>query len=280
MTRSPEGAAEIRARGAEAAVCDALDRDALMQAVSHANPDAVIHQLTNIPARLEPRRYAKQLAATNRLRREGTRNLVAAAAASGAGRLVAQSIAFAYDPTGDWIKDEDAPLALDARPPLDEVIGAVADLEGQVLKAGGTVLRYGFFYGPGTHFTADGLYAELVRKRQLPVVGSGEGRWSFVHIDDAAAATVTALERGGRIYNVVDDEPAPAREWIPAYAAAVGAKRPMHVPLWLGRLLGGPAVAAWMTTQRGASNTRARDELAWTPEYPSWRDGFRHVANA
>jgi nucleoside-diphosphate-sugar epimerase len=280
MTRSPERAGQIRALGAEPVVCDALERDALTRAVIGANPDAVIHQLTSIPARLEPRKYKSQLAATNRLRRDGTSNLVAAATASGARKLAAQSIAFAYAPIGEWTKDEDAPLALESPPPLDEAIGAVADLETQVLRAGGTVLRYGLFYGPGTQFAADGFYAELVRKRRLPVIGSGEGRWSFIHIEDAAAATIAALERGAGIYNIVDDEPAPARDWIPAYAEALGAKRPLHVPLWLGRLLGGPAAAVAMTAQRGASNAKARAELAWNPEHASWRDGFRLVANA
>ena len=276
MTRSPERVEEITSRGAEAVVCDALDADALKTSVGQARPEAIVHELTNLPSDLEPRKYKTQLAATNRLRREGTRNLVAAMKAAGAQRIVAQSIAFAYAPSGEWVKTEDASLALDAPPPMGTAIGAVADLERQVLEAAGTVLRYGFFYGPGTALAADGFYAQLACKRRFPVIGSGEARWSFVHVDDAAAATVAALERGsGGVYNIVDDDPAPAREWIPAYAAAAGAKLPWRVPVWLGRLGGGSAAVAGMTTQRGASNDKAKRELGWAPSYASWREGFR-----
>jgi nucleoside-diphosphate-sugar epimerase len=244
-----------------------------------AQPEAVIHELTNIPPRLEPRKFATQLASTNRLRREGTRNLIDAAAAAGAQRVVAQSIAFAYRASGDWIKDETAALGLDAAPPMNEPIAAVAELERQVLDANGIVLRYGYFYGPGTQFARDGLYGELVRRRRLPIVGSGEGRWSFIHVDDAAAATVAALERGSPgVFNIVDDEPALARQWIPAYAQALGAKRPLRVPAWVGRVAGGPAAVAGMTTQRAASNAKARRELGWQPSHSSWRDGFAAAA--
>ena len=275
MTRSPERAEQVRAQGAEAVICDALDADALRSAVVAAQPDAVIHQLTEIPSRLDPRKYTEQLAATNRLRREGTRNLLAAATAAGAGRLVAQSIAFAYAAAGDWVLDEQAPLALDAPPPMDAPVGAVAELERQVLEAGGVVLRYGYFYGPGTAFGADGYYAELVRKRRFPVLGSGEGRWSFIHVDDAASATVAAVERGASgVYNVVDDDPAPVREWLPVYASALGAKPPMRLPAWIGRIAAGSVAVAGMTTQRGANNAKARRELGWAPAHSSWREGF------
>jgi len=275
MTRRADRAEQLRALGAEPVVCDALDRDALLAAVRAAAPQAVIHELTDLPARLEPRRYRTQLAGTNRLRRDGTANLVAAAREAGAKRLVAQSIAFAYAPVGDWVKDEEAPLALDSPPPMGVVIAAVASLERQVLDVGGIVLRYGFFYGPGTQFARDGFYAELARKRQFPIVGSGEGRWSFIHVDDAAAATVAALEHGSSgIYNIVDDEPARARDWIPVYARAVGAKRPFRVPKLIGLLAGGPAAVAGMTTQRAASNAKAKRELGWAPQHRSWRDGF------
>ena len=275
MTRSAARAEQIRARGADVVVCDALEPDALRRAVVGARPEAVIHELTDLPTRLDPRKYATQLAATNRLRREGTRNLVVAAREAGATRLVAQSIAFAYAPEGDWCKREDAALALNAPPPMSDSIRAVAELERQVLEAGGIVLRYGFFYGPGTQFASDGFYAELARRRRFPVVGSGVGRWSFIHVEDAAVATLAALERGSPgVYNVVDDDPAPAREWIPVYAAAVGARPPFRVPAWLGRLAGGRAAVAGMTTQRAASNEKARRELDWTPRYSSWRDGF------
>jgi len=274
-TRAAQRADELRAAGAEPVVCDALDAEALMSAVTSARPQAVIHELTNLPTRMEPRKFGTQLAATNHLRREGTRNLVAAAQAAGAGRIVAQSIAFAYATEGDWIKSEDAPLGVDAQPPMGEAIGAVAELERQVLEAGGTVLRYGYFYGPGTQFHAHGFYGELARKRQFPIVGSGQGRWSFIHIDDAAQATVDALERGQPgVYNIVDDDPAPVSEWAPAFAASVGAKRPFRVPAWLGRLVAGRTAVEGMTQARGASNAKAKRELGWTPHHASWRDGF------
>jgi nucleoside-diphosphate-sugar epimerase len=274
-TRSAERAQDIRAMGAEPVVCDALDSEMIRQAVSGARPEAVIHELTSLPARLDPRKYRTQLAATNRLRREGTRNLVDAAQAAGAGRILAQSIAFAYEPSGDWVKDEDAPLAIGAPAPMDEAIGAVAELERLVLGAGGIVLRYGFFYGPGTSFAPDGYTAEMVARRRFPIIGSGEGRWSFIHIDDAAGATVAALERGrAGVYNIVDDEPAAVRDWLPVYAAALGAKAPVRLPAWLGRIFGGRVAVGGMTTQRGASNAKARRELGWAPAHASWRDGF------
>ncbi len=280
ISRSPERAQRLADRGARGVVCDALNADALREAVLAARPEAVVHALTDIPPSLQPRRFERQLASTNRLRRDATRNLVAAAREAGAERLVAESIAFAYEPSGDWVKDEDAPLALGAPPPMDEIVGAVADLERQVLDAGGIVLRYGFLYGPGTQLAPDGYLGRLARRRMFPVVGSGEGRWSFIHADDAAAATVAALERGRPgVYNVVDDHPAAAREWVPDYAAALGAPRPLRVPAWVGRLAGGPAAMSGMTTQRAASNAKAKRELAWQPHYASWRDGFRAAAS-
>ncbi len=280
MTRSQERAEEIRGRGAEAVICDALDGAAVRKAVAGARPEAVIHELTEIPAALNPRKYAEQLAPTNRLRREGTRNLVDAARAAGVGRLIAQSIAFAYPPTGDWVKDEDAPLFVDAPAPMNDVMGAVAELERQVLEWDGIVLRYGYFYGPGSSFAADGFYAGETRRRRFPVVGSGEGRWSFIHVEDAAAATVAALERGKPgVYNIVDDEPARTADWIPAYAAALGAKPPRRVPAWLARVVAGKAGVAAMTTQRGASNAKAKRELGWTPAHASWRDGFKQSSD-
>jgi 2-alkyl-3-oxoalkanoate reductase len=279
MTRSAQRAKDLRSRGAHAVVADALDAAAVSDAVIAASPDAIVHQLTALPSRLHPRRYKAALAPTNRLRREGTRNLLAAARTAGATRIVAQSIAFAYASEGDWIKDEDARLATDAPPPMDETVGAISDLERQVLDAGGLVLRYGYFYGPGTQFARDGFYAELTTKRQFPVVGSGDGRWSFIHVDDAAAATVAALERGSPgVYNIVDDDPVAAREWLPVYAESLGAKRPMRVPAWLGRLAGGSVMVSGMTTQRAASNAKAKRELGWTLRYASWRDGFRATA--
>jgi nucleoside-diphosphate-sugar epimerase len=280
MTRSTKRAEGLSAQGAEAVVCDAYDAEALREALMAARPEAVIHQLTDIPPALDPRKYRKQLAGTNRLRREGTRNLLAAAKEAGVGRVVAQSIAFAYAPVGDWIKDEEAPLALDAPPPMDEPVAAIAELERQVLEAGGIVLRYGFFYGPGTAFAPGGYYETLARKRQFPILGRGPGRWSFIHVDDAASATVAALTSGAPgAYNIVDDDPAEAREWIPVYAESVGARRPFRIPVWIGRLAAGPAAVAGMTTQRAAGNAKAKRELGWAPAHPSWREGFRTAAS-
>jgi nucleoside-diphosphate-sugar epimerase len=281
MTRSEEAAERLRARGARPVVCDALDAAALSAAVVASRPEAVVHELTNLPVRLDPRKYKRQLASTNHLRREGTANLVAAARAAGAERILAQSIAFAYEPSGDWVKDEDAPLALGSAPPMDEALGAVAELERQVLGVDGVVLRYGFFYGPGSSFAPDGYTAELVRKRRFPIVGSGEGRFSFIHVEDAAEATVLALERGSAgVYNIVDDDPAPVRAWLPVYAAALGAKPPRRLPTWLARVVAGRVAVDAVTAQRGASNAKAKRELGWSPARPSWRNGFRYSLGA
>jgi nucleoside-diphosphate-sugar epimerase len=275
-TRSPQRAEAIRAAGAEAVVCDALDAGALGDAVRGARPEVVINQLTDLPARLNPRK--PDYGQTPRLRREGTVTLAAAAAEAGARRLVSQSIAFMYASTGGLVKDEDSPLADVSGTPFEEAFAATVELERITLEAPameGLVLRYGFFYGPGTYYAADGSTADDVRRRRFPVVGAGGGVFSFVHVDDAALATVAALDRGSPgIYNVCDDEPAPVREWLPAYAQALGAKPPRHAPVWLARLIAGRLAAGQATGMRGASNARAKRELGWTPRYPSWRQGF------
>jgi 2-alkyl-3-oxoalkanoate reductase len=278
MTRREERAAEIRAAGASAVVCDVFDGSALEAAVVAAAPEAVVHLLTALPPRIDYRAKEDPLAPTNRVRSEGTRNLLAAAKAAGARRLIAESVAFFYAPTGDWLKDEEAPLFDDAPPPFGDAAVALAELERQVLEAEGMeglVLRYGWLYGPGTYYAADGSLTEDAHKRRLPVVGKGTGTFSFVHVEDAASATVAALERGAPgAYNVVDDEPAPGREWTPAFAAAVGAKKPLRVPVWLARLVAGPGAVSMATQLRGASNAKAKRELGWQPRYPSWRQGF------
>ena len=274
MTRSPQGAEGIRAAGAEAVVSDVFDADGVRGAIAEARPEAVVHQLTDLPADYDtnPARLAR---GTNRLRREGTRILLDAAQAAGARRFVAQSLAFVYEPEGDWVKDEEAPLA---NAP-EGAVASVRALEQAVLEAPGLegiVLRYGQFYGPGTWYAADGSIAEQVRRRRFPIVGRGEGRFSFIHVEDAAAATVAAVERGRPgIYNVCDDEPAPMREWLPAYAQALGAKPPRRVPTLLARMVAGATAAQAATGMRGAANGKAREELAWSPRYPSWREGFR-----
>jgi nucleoside-diphosphate-sugar epimerase len=279
MTRREERAGEIRAAGAEAVVCDVFEAEALREAVASARPEAVIHMLTALPDRYDPK--SDYLAATNRIRVEGTLNLIAAARAAGAGRIVAESSAFAYRPEGSWVKDEEAPLFEDAPGRFGVAFGAIAELERQVLDAAeieGLVLRCGWLYGPGTYYDRGGQQADEVEKRRFPIVGKGTGTFSFIHVDDAAAAAVAALERcPAGIYNVVDDEPAALRDWLPVYAEVLGAKRPLRVPVWLARLAAGKDVAASAVGMRGAANTKARRELSWEPAHPSWRQGFRHA---
>jgi nucleoside-diphosphate-sugar epimerase len=206
--------------------------------------------------------------------------LVQAAEAAGAGRIIAQSIAFSYAPgPAGTVHGEQDRMLLDAPRPYARSAKAVVELERTVLGADGIVLRYGYFYGPGTGFQPDGYYAELARKRQFPIVGSCQARWSFIHLDDAAEATVAALERGAPgVYNLVDDEPAAVTEWAPVFAESVGAKPPFRVPAWLGRLAAGRVAVEGMTRQRGASNAKAKRELGWTPRHTSWRDGFGAAA--
>jgi nucleoside-diphosphate-sugar epimerase len=274
MTRHDDRAAEIRAAGADAAVCDVFDRAALDAAVLAARPEVVVGELTSLPARIDPRR-ADTYPATNRLRTEGTANLIAAARAAGAGRFVAQSIAFVYAPVGPRVVDESAPVLEGASGHLGEAMQAMVDCERQVMAIDGLVLRYGYFYGPRTSFAREGTMAEDVHKRRFPIVGSGEGRMSFVQIEDAASATVAACERGGPgVYNVCDDEPARMRDWIPVYAEVIGAKRPLRVPRWLVRVVAGRTIAQMATELRGASNEKAKRELGWMPGHPSWRQGF------
>jgi len=276
MTRREERAEGIRSAGAAAVVCDVYDAEALEAAVVAVAPEAVVHELTALPHRYDPK--SDYLAATNRIRVEGTRNLVAAARAAGVGRIVAESIAFAYRPQGGWVKDEEEPLFEEAPGRFGVAFGAIAELERQVLEADeveGIVLRYGWLYGPGTYYDRGGQQADEVTKRRFPVVGEGTGTFSFVHADDAASATAAALEAGAPgAYNVVDDEPAPLREWLPVYAGVLGAKPPRRVPVWLARLVAGKDVAASAVGLRGATNAKAKRELGWQPAHSSWRRGF------
>jgi 2-alkyl-3-oxoalkanoate reductase len=274
MTRREERAGEIRAAGAKAVVCDVYDPDGLRAAVADAAPDTVVHALTALPARYDPK--SDYLAATNRIRVEGTRNLIAAAGAAGARRFVAESIAFIYAPQGSWVKDEEAPVLAGIPGSFGAALTAVADLERQVAAVDGIVLRFGWLYGPGTYYDRGGQQAEEAMRRRIPIVGKGTGTFSFVHVDDAAAATVAAVERGDPgVYNVVDDEPAPLREWMPVYAEALGVKGPRRVPVWLARLVAGSAAADAALQMRGASNAKAKRELGWQPAHASWRQGFR-----
>ncbi len=277
-TRSPEKAEAIRAQGANGVVVDVFDAAALRAVMAEAAPEVVVHELTSLPERFEPRRK-DVYDATNRVRSEGTRNLIEGARAAGARRFVCQSIAFSYAPQPGRLHEESDPLFTEAPPPFGEATGAVAHMERAVLDAtgmDGLILRYGWFYGPGTYYADDGAMAQDVRRRRFPVVGKGTGVFSFIHVDDAAAATVAAVRRGAPgVYNVVDDDPAPLREWLPVYARAIGAKPPRRVPLWLARLIAGGFVATMSTTLRGASNAKARRELGWEPRWTSWREGFR-----
>jgi nucleoside-diphosphate-sugar epimerase len=274
-TRSPGQAALLRELGAEAVVVDGLDAMAIGEAVARAEPEVVIHQMTSLRGAFSLRRFDKMFAVTNQLRTQGTDHLLAAAAAAGVRRFVAQSFTgWTNIREGGPVKTEDDPL--DPSPPAmqRESLAAIRHLERVVAAAApmqGIVLRYGSFYGPG----ASDDFVGLIRRRRVPIIGDGAGVWSFLHIRDAAAATITALERGAPgVYNVVDDEPASVAEWLPYVAQAVGARAPRRVPAWLGRLAAGDVGLSMMTQIRGSSNAKARRELGWRPGWPSWREGF------
>lgn len=276
MTRSQERAAAIEAAGAKALVADVYDRDRVVAAVMEAGTEVLIHQLTALPKALDLRKKGIY-EATNRVRREGTAILIDAAKAAGARRIVAQSISFVYEPEGDWVKDESAPVMRSAPGEFGTASAATFDLERQVLESGleAIVLRYAFFYGPGTAYASDGYFAEEAHRRRLPVIRGAQGRTSFIHIGDAAAATVAAARRGASgIYNVADDEPATMDQWAPAFSAAVGAPKPLRVPKLIARILAGKDIVGFADTLRGASNAKAKAELGWQPAYPSWRQGF------
>jgi nucleoside-diphosphate-sugar epimerase len=282
MTRTPAKADLMRPLGARPAIADALDPEAVAQAVAEAEPEAVINQLTAIDTGAVSRSMDKMFAQTNRLRTEGTDHLLAAARAVGARRFIAQSFAgWPYERTGGPIKSEEDPLQEHPPKTVSETLGAIKYLERVVTEVEGIeglALRYGGFYGPGTSIAVnpDGEQVEMIRKRRFPVVGNGAGIWSLVHVHDAAAATVAALDRGRRgAYNVVDDEPAPVSVVLPELAKAVGAKPPRHFPRWVGRLLAGEGMTVMMTEVRGASNEKVKRELGWELRYPTWRQGFR-----
>ena len=269
--RSPGNAERIRALGAEPIALDLLDPRAVRTAVLETEPEAIVHQATALADVRFSRHFDRSFAQTNRLRTEGTDALLAAAREAGVRRFVAQSFAsLRHARAGGPVKTEDDPLDPSPLPAMRESAAAMRYLDQAVTDAGGIALRYGGFYGAPN----DGLI-EPVRRRQFPIVGDGDGVFSFIHLDDAAAATVLALEHvGAGIYNVVDDEPAPVREWLPVLASALGAKPPRHVPRWLARLLAGEVAAMIGTESSGASNAKAKRELGWTPRHPSWRQGF------
>jgi 2-alkyl-3-oxoalkanoate reductase len=286
MTRSASKQDLVRSLGARPVVADALDPDAVAQAVASAEPEVIVHQLTALSGPMsmrDARRPDRSVAATmtNRLRTEGTDHLLAAGRAVGARRFVAQSFgAIRSARTGGPVQTEADPIDADSPAPPPTAQAALLYLERAVTTiqwGEGLALRYGGFYGPGTSISLapDAQMAAPIRRRRFPIVGEGGGVWSLVHIEDAAAATAVAVERGrAGVYNVVEDEPAPVREWLPVLASALDAKPPRRIPRWLGRLAAGEMATVMMTDVRGASNAKAKRELGWTPRYASWRQGF------
>jgi nucleoside-diphosphate-sugar epimerase len=279
MTRSESKRELLHDLGAVPVVADALDPDQVADAVGRAKPDVIVHELTAIGG-LDMRHFDRDFALTNRLRTEGTDHLLSAGQAVGVRRFVAQGVGAygMYVRAGGPVKTEEEPLETTPAREMRETLAAIRHLEQAVLGAGwteGIVLRYGAFYGPGTSLAPGAEQFELVRKRKFPLVGDGAGVWSFIHVADAAEATVAAIEHGSRgVYNVVDDDPAPIAEWLPTLAQQLGAKKPMRVPRLIGRLFAGEAGVIMMTEVRGASNAKAKRDLAWHPAHPSWRQGF------
>jgi nucleoside-diphosphate-sugar epimerase len=280
MTRRASKQSMLSGLGAVPVVADALDPDQVAEAVARSRPEVIVHQLTAIGA-IDMRHFDRDFTLTNRLRTEATGHLLSAGQAiGGVRRFVAQGIGSygAYARTGGAVKSEEDPLDPTPAREMRGTLAAVRHLEQAVLGAEwteGIVLRYGVFYGPGTSMAPGGEQFELVRKRKFPLVGDSGGMWSFIHVADAAEATVAAIAHGSRgVYNVVDDDPAPVAEWLPALAQELGAKRPMRVPRFIGRLFAGEAGLVMMTEVRGASNAKARRELAWRPAHTSWREGF------
>jgi nucleoside-diphosphate-sugar epimerase len=280
-TTSESKLSALRELGAEPVVLDVLDRNAVMAAVMRSDPEVVIHEATSLSAMgASMRNLDKEFARTNRLRTEGTDNLLEAARAAGARRFVAQSFTgWSNERKGKMVKTEDDPLDAEPFPHTGETLAAIKYVESVVSGAKdieGIVLRYGGFYGPGTSLARDGgQHTEAVRKRQFPLVGDGTGVWSLIHIDDAAAATLIAAEHGKPgIYNIVDDDPAPIGELLPVLAESLDAPPPRHVPVWLARIIAGKVGVGMMTEMRGSSNVKAKRELGWQPRYSSWREGF------
>jgi nucleoside-diphosphate-sugar epimerase len=283
LTRTASKAEIIKKMGAEPVVADGLDASAIGAAMRSAKPDVVIHEMTDLSGASDLRHFDRTFAASNRLRTEGTDLLLTAAREAGARRFIAQSYCgWPYARVGGTVKTEED--ALDPDPPaqLRPSLQAIRYLEARVTDSAepeGIVLRYGSFYGPGTGML-DRAMVEEIRRRRVPLIGDGAGTWSFVHVDDAAAATVRAIDRGkpGHIYNIVDDEPAKVRAWLPALAEMLGAKPPFHLPAWIARLVAGEHVVAMMTQVRGGSNAKAKADLKWRPVHPSWRQGFAEIA--
>jgi nucleoside-diphosphate-sugar epimerase len=282
LTRTPARAEIIRSMGAEPAIADGLDAAAITAVLNSTRPDAVIHEMTDLAGSTDLRHFDRTFAASNQLRTTGTDILLASARQTGVKRIIVQSYCgWPYARVGGAIKTEAD--ALDPDPPaqLRATLTAIEYMEKAVTGSAdpeGIVLRYGAFYGPGTGMLDRAMLAEI-RHRRMPVIGDGAGWWSFVHVEDAAAATVKALEHGkaGSIYNIVDDDPAQVREWLPALADIAGARRPFHLPAWIGRIVAGEHLVAMMTQVRAGSNRKARTQLGWQPAHPSWRAGFSEI---
>lgn len=281
MTRSASKTELLRKLGAEPVVADGLDQDAVVKAVTQAEPEVVIHQMTGLTGVSSFKRFDDEFASTNRLRTQGLDHIMTAARAAGVRRLIAQSFGnWNYERAGGQAKTETDPF--DPNPPqgMTKSMEAIRYLEAAILsddRIEGIALRYANYYGPGAHIAENGPFLDLIRKRKLPIIGDGAGVWSHIHMDDAAAATVAAVERGAPgVYNVADDEPAPVSVWLPELARVIGAKPPRRVPVWIGRLAAGEPGVSLFTRIRGASNAKAKRELSWRPRYGTWRDGFRH----
>ena len=283
-TRTAAKTEIIRRMGAEPAVVDGLDAPAIRRTVLAAGPEVIVDQMTDLAAVTDLRHFDRAFATTNQLRTQGTDFLLAAAREAGVKRFIAQSFCgWTYGRDGEAVKTETD--ALDADPPeeLRRTLEAIQYLEAAVAGSTsleGIVLRYGSFYGPGTGMLSRPMI-DQVRRRRVPLIGGGGGRWSFIHVEDAASATVAAIERGtaGEIYNIVDDDPAPVSDWLPALATLLGARPPIRVPAWLGRLFAGEHLVSMMTEVRAGSNAKAKRELGWEPAHPSWRQGFAEVAS-
>ena len=277
-TRSPGKANGLRAAGADVAVVDGLDAVGVGEAVASAEPEVVIHQMTSL-SDFDLRHIDRTFAMTNELRTTGLDNLMAAAQAAGARRMIVQSCSgWPNIRTGGPVKTEDDPLDPDPPQAMRPTLDGIRYLERAVVSSPmeGVVLRYGSLYGPG----ATDLFVEMIKRRKVPVIGNGAGIWSFIHVQDAASAAVAALDRGDGVYNIVDDEPAAVSEWLPVLSAAVGAKKPFRVPVWLGRLAAGEAAVSMMTQVRGSSNAKAKRELPWELAWATWRDGFTRGLHA
>jgi nucleoside-diphosphate-sugar epimerase len=274
-TRNPSKISTLESLGATGVVLDGLNAHAVGEAVAQAEPEAIVHQMTAISTKADLRHFDRWFATTNALRTKGTENLLSAAEAADVSRFVAQSFTgWTNDRTGSWIKTEDDPFDPSPLKEQSESLDAIRFLERSVTEAPleGIALRYANFYGPG----GSEELADLIKKRKFPIVGDGKGVWSWIHLDDAASATVAAVERGRRgIYNIADDHPACVEEWLPFLAEVVGAKPPPHVPKWVATVLAGRVPVRWMTEGRGVSNAKAKRELEWVPRWAGWRDGFR-----